>query len=186
MDASGTPAASGIDSPGRSAHRSLTRMICREILPPVLIATVLGAIGGFSIYVQQPMLVPSLGSAIFLQTMTPEEPAARAWNTGMGQFIGAAAGFAAVFLLSAAWTPHFMGDNPLTMPRVAAAIAAVIVTCLLQRVLRATSAAGGATALIVALGAETATVDGAARLAAGILLVTLLGEAARWLVLKTR
>lgn len=62
----------------------------------------------------------------------------------------------------------------------------MIVTSVLQRILRATSAAGGATALIVALGAETATADGAARLAAGILLVTLLGEAARWLVLRTR
>jgi hypothetical protein len=184
MDASGAPAASGADSPSR--RRSLAGTLCREILPPLLIAAVLTAIGAVSIHVQQPLLVPSLGSAICLQTMTPDAPSARAWNTGMGQLIGAAAGFAAVFLLSAAWTPHFMGNNPLTVPRVAAAVAAVIVTSVLQRILRATSAAGGATALIVALGAETATADGAARLAAGILLVTLLGEAARWLVLRTR
>jgi hypothetical protein len=162
------------------------RAMGREVLPPLLITFVLGAIGAFSLRVQDPMLVPSLGSAIFLQTMTPEQPSARAWNTGMGQLIGAAAGFAAVFLAAAEWTPHFMGKNPLTIARVAAACMAVLLTYVVQRILRATSAAGGATALVVALGAETATEDGAIRLVAGILLVTALGEAARWLILKTR
>jgi hypothetical protein len=70
---------------------------------------------------QRELLIPSLGSAIFLQTTTPEEPSARAWNTGIGQLIGAAAGFGTVFLATAEWTPHFMGSNPLTIARVAAA-----------------------------------------------------------------
>lgn len=166
--------------------RSAIRALSKEILPPLLITLILGGIGAFSLWVQQPLLIPSLGSAIFLQTLTPEEPSARAWNTGMGQLIGAAAGFGAVFLATAEWTPHFMGNNPLTIARVAAAAMAVFVTCVLQRILRATSAAGGATALVVALGAETATEDGAIRLVAGILLVTALGEAARWLILRFR
>jgi hypothetical protein len=170
----------------RSRPRSAIRALSKEALPPLLITLVLGGIGAFSLWVRQPLLIPSLGSAIFLQTLTPEEPSARAWNTGIGQLIGAAAGFGAVFLATAEWTPHFMGNNPLTIARVAAAAMAVLLTCVLQRILRATSAAGGATALVVALGAETATEEGAIRLVAGILLVTLLGEVSRWLILRCR
>jgi hypothetical protein len=121
-----------------------------------------------------------------LFTDAPEEPSARAWNTGIGQFIGAAGGFGAVSLATAEWTPHFMGNNPLTVACLAAAAMAVLMTCVLQRICRATSAAGGATALVVALGAETATKDGPIRLVAGILPVTVLGEAARWLLLRCR
>lgn len=158
----------------------------KEVLPPLLITVVLGVIGVFSLWLQEPLLIPSLGSAIFLQTMTPEEPSARAWNTLMGQLVGAAAGFAAVMLSAAASTPHFMGNHHLMPARLVAAAVAAFATCVLQRMLAATSAAGGATALVVALGAETATAAGAVRLVAGILLVTVLGEAARWLVLRTR
>ncbi|WP_428488318.1 HPP family protein [Rhodopila sp.] len=160
--------------------------LSKELLPPLLIAVVLGIIGVISIWVQAPLLIPSLGSAIFLQTLTPEEPSARPWNTGVGQLVGAAAGFIGVFVAAAASTPHFMADDRLTFARVAAAVIAVLLSAAGQRVLKATSAAGGATALVVALGAETATEAGAIRLFFGILLVTAIGEAARQLILRSR
>lgn len=160
--------------------------LAKYVLPPLLLTVVTAVIGGISLWVQEPLLIPSLGSAIFLQTMTPQEPSARAWNTGIGQAIGAAAGFVAVFVTDAASTPHFMGAEWLMLPRVIAAAVAVFVTSVLQRLLAATTAAGGATALVVTLGAETATAAGAVRLATGIVLVTLLGEASRRLILRVR
>ena len=49
---------------------------------------------------------------------------------------------------------------------------------------KALNPAGAATVLVVVLGAETATWAGAGRLIFGIFMVTLLGEVARWLMLK--
>ncbi len=162
---------------------STRRILATHIVPPFAVAAVLGAIGAFSAWVQEPLLVPSLGSAIFLQTLTPKEPSARVWNTLVGQLAGAASGFAAIFVFAAEQSPSFMTDHRLLFSRVLAALVAVFLTSVLQQVLKATSAAGGATALVVALGAETATAAGAARLVAGILLVTLLGETARRFIL---
>jgi hypothetical protein len=155
-------------------------------LPPVLIAIALGAIGLISVWLQQPLLVPSLGSAVFLEVLTPLEPSARAWPSFMGQIIGATSGFIGVLAAGAAFAPHFVDASPLVLPRVGAMLIAVIITAIVQPLLKATNAAGGATALVVALGAESVTAGGAARLFAGIVVATALGETARWIIVRTR
>lgn len=162
------------------------RMLVTWIVQSLAVSIVLGLIGLFSVWAHEAWLLPSLASAAFLQTLTPNEPSARPWNTAVGQLAGAVGGFAGVFLTSAWATPTFMGDHPLAMARVAAAVIGVFVAALLQHLLKATSAAGGATALIVAVGAETATAAGVLRLVCGVLLVTTLGEAARRIILAVR
>ena len=162
------------------------RALATYILPPLAVTVVLGVIGAFSVWAQQPWLIPSLGSAIFLQVLTPEEPSARTWNVAVGQLVGAACGFAGVFLSSAELTPSFIGLNHLTVDRVLATGLAVFLTLVFQYLLRAPNAAGGATALVVALGAETPTFAGAGRLALGILLVTAMGETARRFILRLK
>jgi len=59
-------------------------------------------------------------------------------------------------------------------------------TLLLQALLGAVNPAGGATALILTLGSEAATLAGAVRLTTAVLLVTALGEGARRLSLMLR
>jgi hypothetical protein len=118
---------------------------------------VLAAIGVVFVWIQQPLLVPSLGSAVFVQVMSPTEPSARPWNTAMGQVIGLVGGMIGIFLAHATTVPNFLSSRPLILIRV----------------------------LAVAIGAETADWSGAGRLLAGILLVTALGEAARQFVLRT-
>jgi hypothetical protein len=145
-------------------------------------ALVLGVVGTLSIAVGEPLLVPSLGAAILLQVHLPDLPSARAWNTTVGQLCGAACGFAALAALDAS----FSGLHSLTVGRVAATMAAVAGTLLSQALLGAINPAGGATALIVALGSEAATWVGVARLTAAVLLVTALGEGARRLSLRLR
>ncbi len=162
----------------------MVREPLNKFLAPTLgIAFVIGVIGAVSLWVGQPLLIPSLGSAIFLQLMTPEEPSARTWNTAVGQLAGAGCGFGAVALLGVAGKSHFMVGSALLAARVGAAVLAVFGTAIIQYLLDAVSAAGGATALIVAVGAETTSPDGAVRLVAGIVLVTALGEPIRrWIV----
>ena len=65
-------------------------------------------------------------------------------------------------------------------------VIAALLTALGQLSLKAGSPAGGATAVIMATGAETADLAGTARLVVGIALVTGLGEIARQLLLRRR
>ena len=155
-----------------------------HLLAAVLAAAVLAIMAAFSVWLQEPIIMPSVASAIFLQTMTPTAPSARLWNTGIGQLVGAAAGFLGVFVADATMAPHFLAHHPLLWSRVLAIGIAAAVTGLVQPLLKATSAAGGATAIVVATGVESATWAGAGRLTAGILLVTALGEACRLLLLR--
>ncbi len=155
-------------------------------LATVLATAVLGIMGAISMWWQEPIIMPSVAAAIFTQTMTPTAPGARAWNSGVGQLVGEAAGFLAVFAAAAATAPHFLSHQPLLWSRVIAIVIAAFVTAVGQLLLKATSAPGMATAIVVATGVETASWAGAGRLAAGILVVTALGEASRLLLLRLR
>jgi hypothetical protein len=151
----------------------------KRLVAIILSGAILMIIGAISVWAQQPCLVPSLASATIVQTLTPQEPSARAWNTAVGQLAGLIGGFAGIFLTAANLTPSFMDHHDLTFARVGAAGVAVIITAGIQVLLKAISPAGAATALVLAVGAESASLTGAARLIVGIILVTLLGEAAR-------
>ncbi len=129
-------------------------------------------------------LVPSLGSAVFVQVMTPSQPSGKLWNTAVGQLVAVAAGFAAVYAVGANAAPAFMSGQPLVLARLWAAAAGIVLTVLLQRGFQATCPAGGAVALLIAVGTVPPTATGALSLIVGILLVTLLGEAGRLAVLR--
>lgn len=158
----------------------------KQLLKPIAATAVLAIIGAFSVWAQEPWLMPSLGSAVFVQTLTPEEPTATPYVTGVGQLLGLVSGFIGVYIAAATVTPMFMGENALTFARVLAVAVATLLTAGLQLALKAKSPAGGATAVVVALGLETANWAGAWRLVVGIALVTALGEAARQIILRAR
>lgn len=157
-----------------------------KLAAPVLAALVLGVIAVLGVWMQEPWLAPSLGSAVFTQVLTPDQPSAKPYTIGVGQLLGGAAGFAGVFLAGAAAAPQFMGDHALIFARAAAVVVAALLAAALQLACGATTPAGGATAVVVAVGAESATWAGAFHLAVGILLVTGLGEVARRAVSRLR
>ena len=150
----------------------------------MLATAVLCIIGALGLWAGDAWLVPSLGSAIFVQTLTPGEPAGRAWNTAAGQLAAELAAFACVYAVGADALPSFTSGQPLVATRLLAVALSIAATVLLQRAIKATNPAGGAVALLVALGTVPPTLHGAALLAAGILLVTALGEPIRILLLK--
>lgn len=158
----------------------------KDIIQAALAALALGLTGAVSIGLGQPLLVPSLGAAVLLQVHLPDLPSARPWNTAVGRLCGAACGFAAVYAVGAATDPSFTGAHPLMIARVGATMLAVAATLLLQALLRAINPAGGATALIVTLGSESASAMGFGRLATAIILLTGLGECARQLAMRLR
>lgn len=156
-----------------------------KFLPPVLIAVVIIFIAVLSMWLGEAWLVPSLGSAVFTQALSPEQESALPYSIGIGQLVGAAAGMIGVFVAGAGNVPAFMGDH-LVWARVLAAGIAVLLGAVVQILLNAKTPAGGATALVVALGAETASWAGAGRLVVGITLVTVLGEAVRQVMLRAK
>lgn len=157
-----------------------------KVATPVLAAGVLGVIAALSVWAQEPWLAPSLGSAVFAQTLSPDQPSAKPYSVAVGQLLGAAAGFVGMFVADATTVPTFMGDHRLALARAGAVALALLLAAALQLACKATTPAGGATAVVVAIGAETANWSGALHLTIGILLVTALGEAARRTILKMR
>ncbi len=157
-----------------------------KVLPPILITLVLAVIAAFSLWAQQAWLVPSVAAAAFLQIFSPDEPSARPYGIAVGQIIGGISGFIGVLALAATVAPAFTGDHHLPAARFGAIVVAVAISSIAQAGLGATSPAGGATAVVVASGVETATWLGAERLLLGITLVTVLGEVARRIVLRIR
>jgi hypothetical protein len=165
-----------VPSPAEPQNSQLARLV----IPAVAAAVVLCAIGAISIAAHDAYLVPSLGSAIFVQVMTPKEPSA---SPLIGQLVALPAGFIAVFSCGADTAPAFLSGHPLSPDRLLAVAIAVILTILAQRALKATSPAGGAVALLLALGTIPPTAHGALLMSVGIILVTILGEPCRMLIL---
>lgn len=154
------------------------------ILAPVLLALILGVIAGASVLFGEAWLAPSLGSAAFSQMLHSEQPSSKPYSIAVGQILGALAGFAGVAIAGLVHVGPFMGDHGLYAGRILAVVIAVVLVSGAQIVTGAKTPAGGATALIVALGLETTTWMGALRLLVGIVAVTALGEAARRTILR--
>jgi CBS-domain-containing membrane protein len=158
----------------------------KTALQGFMAAAVLSLIGAISVLMQQPLIAPSLASAVLVQVMSPTEPSARPWNTVVGQLVGLAAGLTGVYAAFATTTPIFMGSHTLVWARVLAVVIAIALTVVGETILQASSPAGGATAVVLAIGAETANWAGFGRMVLAIALVTALGEIGRRAMLRYR
>jgi hypothetical protein len=142
-------------------------------------AAVMAIIGMLGFAFGAPILFPSLGPTIFLQTVTPNEASARIWNTLVGHAIGIAAAFAALFLFGAEHAPAAMSFGSITLGRIGATALAVGITIAAQFALAAEHPPAAATTMLITLGSFAADWQTVLLLAAGIVLVAGLGEFAR-------
>lgn len=163
-------------------HGGLSHAAAATVLSTAFITLV----AAISYWTGNVLLAPSLGAAILTQVATPTIPSAKLWPIAVGQLCGLLGGICGVHLAAAAGLPPFTGAHPPLLPRVAAVAIAMPITGIAMFATRALCPVGGATALVVALGTETANWDGVWRLGAGIALVTALGEGARLAILHHR
>ena len=154
------------------------------VVAPALMVTVIGGIALLSVVAQQAWLTPSIAAAAFTQLFNPLQPGARPYSIVLGQIVGALSGFAGVYAAHAANAGKLMGDHDLSWERAAAVAIAVAITAVVQMAVKARSPAGGTTAVVVAVGVETANLAGAMRLVVGIVLVAVLGEIARRILIR--
>ncbi|WP_445730563.1 HPP family protein [Methylocystis sp. IM2] len=160
-------------------RRVLSGRILRERAYAALLSSiVLVAIGGLGIWARQPWLFPSLGPTIFLQTVTPNDPGARLWNTLAGHAAGVCAGFLALFLVSESLATPTDAMSP---ARVGATAFAVGLTIMAQYVLKALHPPAAATTMLVTLGGLKPDWGSVLAIAMGVALVSAFGEAARLL-----
>lgn len=141
----------------------------------------LAAIGVLGIWASQPWLFPSLGPTIFLQTVTPNEPGAKLWNTFVGHAVGVCAGFLALFLFGVQSSPSTVGVDAMSIRCVAATAIAVGMTIMAQYLLNAIHPPAAATTMLITLGGLKSDWDTVGAIAMGIVLVSVFGEAARLL-----
>ncbi|QDV34399.1 HPP family protein [Tautonia plasticadhaerens] len=151
------------------------------IWAPLAVGSLLAAIGLIGVAAGQPWLFPSLGPSAFLQAEKPGDKSARSYNTVVGHLVGLAAGVVAVLLLGASDAPGVLATRELVPIRVGAATLATVLTMLGLGLLRASHPPAAATMLLVALGGFPPTWTTAGTVAAGVLILAVLGEGVRWL-----
>ena len=141
-----------------------------------------GIVGGLGLAFQQPWLFPSIGPTIFVHTVTPNQAAARPWNTFVGHAIGAAAAFLSLALFGALHAPSAMVAGQVTASRIAASALAVALTIGGQIPARAGHAPAAATTLLITLGGFRADFATVVVLVVGIGLATFLCDWGRRIV----
>lgn len=151
----------------------------RAVYPPLSAALVIAAIAALAILTRQPWLFPSLGPTVFLQTVTPDQPASKPWNTLAGHAIGVVAALLALLVCGAVDDPAALASGVLTVGRGAATALAIALTIAGQEVLRAQHPPAAATTMLLTLGALPPSPATAVSLTAGVLLVAALGEVTR-------
>ncbi len=141
-----------------------------------------GIVGGLGFAFQQPWLFPSLGPTIFIHTVTPQQEAARPWNTFVGHAIGAGAAYLSLYLFGALHAPVAMAAGQVTLGRIAASALAVALTIGGQIPVRAGHAPAAATTLLITLGGFPADVATVVVLVVGISMASVLCDFGRRVV----
>lgn len=162
--------------------RSLTtppRRWPEAVWTPATVAVVTLILGLLSVGVGRPLLFPSLAPATVTQASTPRLPTARAWNTVGGQLIAIGAAYLAVWLTGATAAPSVMTAGHLAYPRVWASVLGVAIGLAVQVPLKAVNPAAASTLLLITFGAFAPIARDFWTLVGGVLVMAVLGEAAR-------
>lgn len=137
------------------------------------------AVGLMAVVAGEPWIFPSLGPTAFMQSEFPGHRTTDFYHTVVGHLVGIGAGIGAVLLLGAADVPAVDASGHVAAGRVWAAALSVAATILVTLLLRASHPPAASTTLLFALGALQPTLRDAALVAAGVLLVAVLGYVVR-------
>jgi hypothetical protein len=132
---------------------------------------------------KQPLIFASLGPTAYELVEQPQLRSARAYNIIVGHLIGLGAGFFAVYLLNAWSAPNVISSGVVSSDRLWAVAIAAALTTLLTLILKAGQPAALATTLLVSLGSMQ-TLRDAVAIAAGVVIITIVGEPVRRFRLK--
>jgi HPP family len=141
------------------------------------------AMAALSWVTKQPLIFASLGPTAYELVEQPQLRSARAYNIIVGHMVALGASFFALYVLSARNAAILMSPGEMSSGRQWAAVIAATLTTLITLMLKASQPAALATALLVSLGLMQTRRDALA-IAAGVLIITAIGEPVRRFRLK--
>ena len=153
-------------------------------IAPILEGTIILMVCAVGLFLRNPLIFSSLGATAYEQIEKSRSKSARPYNIVVGHLAGLAAGFASVALLNVWHDPAVLSVHQLSAGRMWAAVLAVVLTVLVNQLLKATQPAACSTSLLVALGSFSSWRD-AMLIAGGVLLIVLVGEPLRRLRIRT-
>lgn len=133
--------------------------------------------------IRNPLIFTSLGPTVYEMVEQPHQKSARLYNVLVGHLIALGCGFLALYVLGAFGQPQVESSGILTSTRLWAIALAVALTTIFTLLAKASQPAALSTALLIALGSMQTSRD-AWCIAAGIILIALLGEPVRRIRLK--
>ncbi|MGH9523348.1 MAG: HPP family protein [Terriglobales bacterium] len=139
--------------------------------------------GATALWSGHPWLFTSLGPTAYEIVEKPKQPSSCTWNVVVGHFVGIGCGFVAVAATGAWSAPTVNAHSMVTPVRMWAAAIAVVLTVIVNLLLKSGQPAALATTLLVALGAMQ-TASAALWIAAGVCIIAIAGEPLRLLRLR--
>lgn len=152
---------------------------------PLAAGFVMFVSGVFSLVTGAVLLFPSLGPTAVQLAYFPRRKGSRPYNVVVSHLTGIAVAYVAVAAFGIGRDPSPFVLHHLTAARVWAAVLAVMAAALLEILLDARHPPAASTTLLVALGDFKLTLRDAVVVVAGVLLVAAVGEALRFVRLRT-
>ena len=160
-------------------RRSLAQRMPDAVWCPLVAGLLIAAAGAIGLAFRQPWLFPSLGPTAYMQVAAPKYRSSNFYCTLVGHLTGMLCGLFAVWITGSSSAPPVVADARLTPVRLLAAAIALALTILTGLLLHAVHPPAAATTLIFALGSLNPTVRGMTILLIGVVIIAVLGEAAR-------
>ena len=143
---------------------------------PLASGTLVLVAGAMTLATGSPWLFAALGPTAVLVAANPGHPTTRFHTVVLGHVSALLCGWLAVVLMGAGDAPSLFGGHTVSVTRVWASAVAVAVTTLIQPSLKAYHPPAAATALLITLGAYSASWRNFGSMIGGVLAIALVGE----------
>jgi CBS-domain-containing membrane protein len=143
---------------------------------PLASGTLILVAGAMTLATGSPWLFAALGPTAVIVAANPGHPTTRFHSVVLGHLVALLCGWVALLLMGAGDAPSLFGTHAVSVSRIWASAAAVAITALVQPSLKAYHPPAAATALLITLGAYSASWKTFGSMIAGVLVVALVGE----------
>lgn len=155
------------------------RAVPEIVWTPLASGIIMLALGGISMAAGQPLLFPSLAPATVTHVARPRQASAHPYPTIVGQLLGIGCAYLAVRLIGATASPSVLAARSFPARRMWATALGIVLTAAAQEAADALNPPAAATVVLITLGAFAPIARDFWTLVGGVLVMALLGEAAR-------
>jgi len=163
----------------RHRRRRMIARLPNVFWAPLAASALILLTGAIGLLFGQPWLFPSLGPTAMLIAYHPDNKTSSLYNTLIGQLLGIAAGYLAIWLIGVHGSGGMRGIDLLTARHVWASVIGTFLVVFLQIPFTATHTPAVATTLLITLGGFRSTIHDLLALVVGVTIVALAGQVLR-------